>query len=468
VKDYLQGLRMTVDKNLDTTTTRIAGLTKKCSDTADEQASEISDIAKNQASTTSRIEKRMDLEKASSEARSAEERAEFNPRSSAVERKAAEGLAELEKKMFESGKKLQATIDASSRNTDMRQDREHKFFLEQCGQLRELIADNEEAADKKMSETRTALDAKFTLKHEDVDAKVEAFKASADEDRKDMDASFSSQIARAVEDRLKNEIDMKKAFQVQNAAQDERNAHVQSELKNQLQYLRQDLDSKAETLKASAAAGNKKVLEACADALKKAQSGLIEDMDTMKLDITSVTDKLQTDLSSAVNERNNALLMQKSEFLENLSAAVTTLGDSLDEKTMMLTQKTDALKAQVEVDVATNIKDLDNRVEKNIKEVKDDVATRVQKSIDTIEIKMDVMNTRIKTEIEPTLKEASDTVSRAANDIAANKDRIMLLDTTLTENVTEGFQGLSDRIDDMAQGMDIATILNGLAEAASA
>jgi len=295
---------------------------------------------------------------------------------------------------------------------------------------------------------------------------VDTFKHSADEDRKDMDASFSSSIARAIEDRLKNEIDMKKAFQVQNAAQDERNAHVQSELKNQLQYLRQDLDQKADQLRASAAAGDKKVAESCESSIKKATSALIEEQDTLKLNMTATTDKLSTDLTQAINDRNSALMNQKSEFLENLAKAVGTLGDTLDEKTMQLTQKTDALKAQVEVDVATKIKDLDNRVEKNIKEVKDDGATRVQKSIDTITTKMDVMDVRIKTEIEPNLKVAVDQVKRASDASSGNKDRIMLLETSLTENLTEGLTALNDKIEDMSQGMDIATILNGLAEEA--
>ena len=39
----------------------------------------------------------------------------------------------------------------------------------------------------------------------------------------------------------------------------------------------------------------------------------------------------------------------------------------------------------------------------------------------------------------------------------------MLVDTTLTENLSDGFQILNEKVDDMAQGMDIATILNGLA-----
>ena len=39
----------------------------------------------------------------------------------------------------------------------------------------------------------------------------------------------------------------------------------------------------------------------------------------------------------------------------------------------------------------------------------------------------------------------------------------MLVDTTLTENLSDSFQILNEKVDDMAQGMDIATILNGLA-----
>ena len=45
----------------------------------------------------------------------------------------------------------------------------------------------------------------------------------------------------------------------------------------------------------------------------------------------------------------------------------------------------------------------------------------------------------------------------------ALEDRIMLVDTTLTENLSDSFQILNEKVDDMAQGMDIATILNGLA-----
>ena len=73
------------------------------------------------------------------------------------------------------------------------------------------------------------------------------------------------------------------------------------------------------------------------------------------------------------------------------------------------------------------------------------------------------MDTRVKIEIEPALKEAVEELSRHDREIQGNKDRIMLVDTTLTENLSDGFQILNEKVDDMAQGMDIATILNGLA-----
>jgi len=359
-------------------------------------------------------------------------------------------------------KKLQATIDASSRTADLRQDREHQFFLDKDESLRDLINGNEVATDKKISETRMGVEAKFTMKHDDLERRVESNKRSADDDRKDMDASFSSEIARAIEDRLKNEIDMKKAFQVQNAAQDERNAHVQTELKNHMQYLRADLDTAVQDLKVTTAAADKKVIETVNENVKRVQSVMIEEMETLNMTVNATTDKLATDIVTATNERNNLLMNQKSEFLENLAAAVGNLGDTLDEKTMQLTQKTDQLKAQVEVDVATTIKDLNTKVEKDITEVKHDVATRVQKSIDDVTLKMEVMQTRIKTEVEPSLAEASDNGKRAAAGVVALKDRVTLMEESLTESLQEGLSSLNERIEDMAAGVDIADVLSGL------
>lgn len=67
------------------------------------------------------------------------------------------------------------------------------------------------------------------------------------------------------------------------------------------------------------------------------------------------------------------------------------------------------------------------------------------------------------------MRQAADDVQRALNEVTGLKDRIVLLDNTLSENMTEALGSLDARIEDMAQGMDIATILNGLAaEAGSA
>ena len=402
---------------------------------------------------------------------------------------------------------IRAAAEASDKkHSDTRHTIDEALSLSEneVGTLRELIQQNAAASDEKHSDTRHTIDEELSLGQDAAAQLHEQIQCLADQTDllvlkqiRQVETKFNeAETALAVEDRLLHEKrDTKRAMQALSVAQEERTERVQAqcalhlqmlhaaeetmqaerrdeakalkqleedlvgrcsrvqlELTNTMTHLRKDLDSHTEGLRAGVAAGDKKTF-----VLEKAQFELADAMRSMKLDVGANTERLRADLTAARNERKTAVSNLNKELSRNLTVAVSHLGASLDTRTAKLTLETEAVKAQVDADVATKLSLLEN-----------DVDTRLQKCIDTIEIKMDVMNTRIKTEVEPNLKEACDTVSRAANDIAANKDRIMLLDTTLTENVTEGFQGLSDRIDDMAQGMDIATILNGLAEAASA
>ena len=464
MKDYLQELRMVVDSNMDETKRQFTNHGKKLNDVTTLHDDMIRDLERNLATATSRLEQRLDTEKAENEMRDEEDRKTAVERVNQAERKAADANTETERKLMDSGKKLQAMIDAASRNGDLRQDREHKFFLDQCAQLRTLLDRAEETADRKLAEARTGIDAKFTLKTDDIVRKMEDLQHYVDENGKDMDAAFAANMTRAKEETLALFADIKRSVQTQNAAQDERSTHVTAELKSQCQYLRQTLDQGMSELRAGIVDGDKGVIAKLQGMLDQTVSGLLDDVDTIKMETKAEMDSLTSQMTENTNATDESMQQLKTSISNNLSAAVITLGDTLDASTLKLTQQTAELKSKVEVDVATSIKDVDQRVTKNITELTDYVNTTVQKSINQVTTQLEVVNVRVQQEIMPAVTETKAAVVRCENNSKANKDRIVLAETTLKSDLSGAIGALDGKIEEMTQGMDLANILNSLAK----
>ena len=80
------------------------------------------------------------------------------------------------------------------------------------------------------------------------------------------------------------------------------------------------------------------------------------------------------------------MAQQRSMLLSSIETGLASLGATLDEQTAAVTAKADALQQQVEVDMRA---------------LRDEVSSSVQKSLCEIGTKVEVTETRIKMEVEP-------------------------------------------------------------------
>jgi methyl-accepting chemotaxis protein len=116
-----------------------------------------------------------------------------------------------------------------------------------------------------------------------------------------------------------------------------------------------------------------------------------------------------------------------------------------------------ALEQKVDVEVRDQISTLDESVNRKLTDLKDMVEDKVQKSIDTMSTQLEVMNTRVKKEMEPKLAETERVALSVQGKLETLETRVMLEQDELKTGMTKSLEGISTELDDLTSKVDEMT-----------
>jgi chromosome segregation ATPase len=310
------------------------------------------------------------------------------------------------------------------------------------------------AIEDRLSSTKERLEQDVQNKTDEQDLKMEEFRRSSESAQRKLEretlASIKTQKEEA--DALFN--DIKKIMAAKNDEQDESNMKEQSELRTQLQQVRQNLERAQTELESKISRGDSKVDSEVRDWAKTHVDNLNEELTTLQTVVEAHKDAAETIVYEEVKKRTEEVADTRKASATALAEATEELKRDLAKTQKGLTGEIKTLETKVDGEVSDKISELRSTMTGQLEDLKTHVEGSVDKSIQDMTHKMDAMKTQVQQEMKPELKAVKAVAERADEGLNTYKSIAGAAAEDLEESVKKTVAALSEEMDKIEAQVD--------------
>eukprot|EP01043_Picozoa_sp_COSAG02_P063255 COSAG02_NODE_8918_length_2400_cov_3.677097_1_plen_304_part_00 len=256
-------------------------------------------------------------------------------------------------------------------------------------------------------------------------------------------ASIKSQKEEA--DALFN--DIKKMMAAKNDEQDESNMKEQSELRTNLQQLKQNLERVHAELENKISRGDAKVDSEVRDWAKTQVDNLDDELATLKTVVEAHKEQGEAIVYEEVKKRTDEMAETRKVAAAALAEAAEELKRDLAKTQKGLTHDIKTLETKVDGEVSDKISELRSTMTGQLEDLKTHVEGSVDKSIQDMTHKMDAMKTQVQQEMKPELKAVKAVAERADEGLKTYQSIAGAAAEMLEERVTKTIATLSEEME---------------------
>ena len=231
-----------------------------------------------------------------------------------------------------------------------------------------------------------------------------------------------------------------------------------------IQYLDSHFSGKTAQLALGVDTIKRDIEEGVSDTIKALEQGVGKQLAELKADMATRVQQGMGPLQEGFESLVAKSAQQHSALHEQLGTAVRNLGGAIDKDGNALRELVQKNDLDANESIGSSLAGVQERVDAALMQLDTACQAQVEEGMQRANVKMEVVETRVKTEIEPAIKTAVLELARTSNEIKGTSDRIGLLDSTMAENMTDGFTNLRDMINEMSTAVDMTSMLDALAD----